>query len=98
MKSHTDIRGPLSVVRGPESRVRSVAGRVAVLSIVGLSLAGAAGCRQDMHNQPKYRALRGTDFFADGGSARPLVEGTVARGTLGDNEAFFTGKTGNATV
>ena len=56
------------------------------------------GCRQDMHNQPKYRPLRATDFFADGASARPLVEGTVARGTLQEDEAFFTGKVGNALV
>ena len=49
-------------------------------------------CRQDMHNQPKYRGLRPSTFFADGSSARPLVEGTVARGTLQDDEAFFTGK------
>ncbi len=53
-----------------------------------------AGCRQDMHNQPKYRGLRASTFFADGSSARPLVEGTVARGTLQDDEAFFTGKRG----
>ena len=51
-----------------------------------------------MHNQPKYRPLRGTAFFADGASARPLVEGTVARGTLQEDEAFFTGKVGTATV
>jgi len=61
-------------------------------------LASASGCRQDMHNQPKYRPLRATAFFADGASARPLVEGTVARGTLNQDEAFFTGKVGNATV
>jgi mono/diheme cytochrome c family protein len=57
-----------------------------------------AGCRQDMHNQPKYRGLRATTFFADGGSARPLVEGTVARGTLQEDEAFFTGQEGNRLV
>ena len=51
-----------------------------------------------MHNQPKYRPLRGTAFFADGSSARPLVEGTVARGTLQEDDAFFTGKVGNAPV
>jgi mono/diheme cytochrome c family protein len=66
--------------------------------VAALSLVGAAGCRQDMHNQPKYRGLRATTFFADGGSARPLVEGTVARGTLQEDVAFFTGKIGNATV
>ena len=55
-------------------------------------------CRQDMHNQPKYRGLRASTFFADGSSARPLVEGTVARGTLQEDEAFFTGKIDKATV
>ena len=57
-----------------------------------------AGCRQDMHNQPKYRPLRATTFFPNGSSARPLVEGTVARGTLNADQAFFTGKVGNTAV
>jgi mono/diheme cytochrome c family protein len=51
-----------------------------------------------MHNQPKYRGLRASAFFADGSSARPLVEGTIARGTLQTDEAFFTGKNGQAMV
>ena len=51
-------------------------------------------CRQDMHNQPKYIPLRESEFFADGSSARPLVEDTVARGTLQDDSAFYTGKSG----
>ena len=37
-------------------------------------------------------------LFADGSSARPLVEGTVARGTLQEDEALFTGKLDGATV
>jgi mono/diheme cytochrome c family protein len=57
-----------------------------------------AGCRQDMHNQPKYRPLRPSTFFADGSSARPQVEGTVARGALQEDEAFFSGKVGTAVV
>jgi mono/diheme cytochrome c family protein len=61
-------------------------------------LAVLSGCRQDMHNQPKYRGLRASTFFVDGSSARPLVEGTVARGTLQDDEAFFTGKRGGEAV
>ncbi|HEX6976440.1 MAG TPA: cytochrome c [Vicinamibacterales bacterium] len=65
---------------------------------VALSVMALAGCRQDMHNQPKYRGLRPSTFFADGSSARPLVEGTVARGTLQDDEAFFTGKVSNVDV
>ena len=63
-----------------------------------LSLFVIAGCRQDMHNQPKYRGLRASAFFPDGSSARPLVEGTVARGTLQEDEAFFTGKIDKVTV
>lgn len=57
-----------------------------------------AGCRQDMHNQPKYIPLRSSDFFTDGSSARPLVEDTVARGTLQDDEVFYTGKSGGQLV
>ena len=67
-----------------------------LLFCVLCALLGA--CRQDMHNQPKYRGLRASAFFADGSSARPLVEGTVARGTLQDDEAFFTGKVDKVTV
>jgi mono/diheme cytochrome c family protein len=51
----------------------------------------AAGCRQDMHNQPKFIPQRGTDFFADGRSARPQVEHTVARGQLREDQYFYTG-------
>ena len=68
------------------------------LAPLALSVVALAGCRQDMHNQPKYRALRPSAFFADGSSARPLIEGTVARGTLQADEAFFTGKVGAALV
>ena len=53
--------------------------RVLVLSAL---LAAAAGCRQEMYNQPKYRPLEKSDFFADKRASRPPVEGTVARGSL----------------
>lgn len=55
-----------------------------------------AGCRQDMHDQPKYRPFRKSDFFGDGRSARPLVSGTVARGELRDDLLFASGKSGTA--
>jgi mono/diheme cytochrome c family protein len=51
-----------------------------------------SGCRQDMHDQPKYIPLRQSAFFADARSARPVVEGTVARGQLHDDELMYTGK------
>ncbi len=44
-----------------------------------------------MHDQPKYKYLRGTEFFSDGRSARPLVENTVARGELHEDSVFYTG-------
>jgi mono/diheme cytochrome c family protein len=51
-----------------------------------------AGCRQDMHDQPKFIPLRESDFYTDQRSARPIVEGTVARGLLRDDELLETGK------
>lgn len=57
-----------------------------------------AGCRQDMHDQPRYKPLAATDFFGDRRSARPPVEGTVARGQLRIDSARFTGKTGDQDV
>ena len=50
-----------------------------------------SGCRQDMHNQPKFYPQRGTSFFADGRSARPQVENTVARNQMHENQYFYTG-------
>jgi mono/diheme cytochrome c family protein len=57
-----------------------------------LILVFAAGCRQDMHDQPKYEPLEASELFRDGQSARPLVDGTVARGQLRDDEHLYTGK------
>src|ERR1700691_6642762 len=51
-----------------------------------------AGCRMDMHIQPKYLPYEHTVFFADGRSERQPVEGTVARGQLRLDELFYTGK------
>src|SRR5438270_2207190 len=47
-----------------------------------------AGCslKQDMALQPKNRPLSPSDFFGDGRSARPLVENTVARGSVQEDE------------
>jgi len=51
-----------------------------------------SGCRQDMHDQPKYVPLRQSAFFGDDRSARPLVPGTVARGRLNEDSLLYTGK------
>jgi mono/diheme cytochrome c family protein len=51
-----------------------------------------------MYDQPRYKPLGKSDFFADDRQARPLVEGTVARGTLREDSRLYTGKTGNAAL
>jgi mono/diheme cytochrome c family protein len=66
------------------------------LAVLTLALA-ASSCRQDMHDQPKYIPLRPSDFFTDGRSERPLIDGTVARGHLNDDVAFYTGKAADGT-
>jgi len=67
----------------------------ALLLGVALGAAGLAGCdmaiRQDMADQPKNRPLSPSEFFTDGRSARPLIEGTVARGSV-DNDAYNVSK------
>jgi mono/diheme cytochrome c family protein len=65
-----------------------------VLPIAGL----AAGCRQDMHDAPRYKPLAESDFFKDKRASRHLVEGTVARGLLKDSDVFFTGMQGTTPV
>src|SRR5256886_11793349 len=58
-------------------------------------LTALSGCRQDMHDQPRFKPLRESDFYADLRSARPPVEGTVARGQLHEDAYFYGGKIGN---
>jgi mono/diheme cytochrome c family protein len=67
-----------------------------IVSCVMLLALGVVGCRQDMHDQPKYIPLRQSSFFGDERSARPIVQGTVARGQLHDDVLLFTGKIGSA--
>jgi mono/diheme cytochrome c family protein len=65
-------------------------------------LAGATlvttACRQDMHNQPRYKPLAATDFFGDGRSERPVIADTVARGQLRTDQARYTGKVNGKDV
>jgi mono/diheme cytochrome c family protein len=61
------------------------------LVFIAIALLASAGCRQDMHNQPKYQPFERNPFFADQRASRPLVPGVVARGHLDEDQAFFTG-------
>jgi len=57
----------------------------------------SCGCqiRQDMADQPKYKPLTPTTFFDDGRSERPVLDNTVARGSLAD-DALVVPKDSNA--
>jgi mono/diheme cytochrome c family protein len=79
-----------------------------LLSVVLLAALLLAGCRRDMQEQPRYDPLAGTNFFGDGRSARPQVEGTVAWGRwttqppdpafLRTDQARYLGKVDNQEI
>ena len=69
----------------------------ALIGVLGLLLC-ATGCRNDMHNQPKYKPFAATTFFGDGRSERPPIEDTVARGQLHLDQARYTGKVNGKDV
>lgn len=66
--------------------------RAALLLASGFWLLASAGCRQDMHDAPRYDPLEASAVFPKGSSAQPLVPGTVPRGMLNENEHLYTGK------
>jgi mono/diheme cytochrome c family protein len=76
-------------------------------TLLGFALLGAAvmlsGCRgqtsrkpplwimHGMEFQPRYNAFEGNTFFADGRNMRTPPAGTVARGLLKEDDAFYRG-------
>lgn len=66
--------------------------RKAALVVLAAGVLSTTACRQDMHNQPKYKPFAATNFFDDGRSERPTIDDTVARGQLHLDEARYTGK------
>lgn len=65
-------------------------GKWMILSALILTALG--GCHQDMYDQPKQKPLSKSSFYADGLAARPLPEGTIARGEARLDEQLYTGK------
>ena len=63
-----------------------------VIAALVLTVVVSAGCRQDMHDAPRYDPLEASDAFRNGSSARPIVAGTVPRGQLNDDTYLHTGK------
>jgi hypothetical protein len=95
-------RGKCTGERGPNSATSKLtpaakfcrpcaAGYLVILCLL-------TACHRDMRDQPRYEALEASTFFSDGQSARPRVEGTIARGQLNDDESFHTGRAGTQFV
>lgn len=70
---------------------RCVAARVRRFAVAALCVLALAGCRQDMHDQPKLEPYEVSDMFADGRGSRAPVEGTVPRGFLHADSLLYTG-------
>ena len=83
----------------PETRTRTLR-RLRWGAFAALLLLPGCELRQAMYNQPKYKPLEASTFFADGRSARMPVAGTIAQGQLRLDRHFFEGKadTGLATT
>jgi len=52
----------------------------------------------NMDDQPKYEAMEESQFFPDKSAVRMPVEGTVARGQLNENSAYYQGKNDNGQL
>jgi hypothetical protein len=81
-----------------------VAERRHLLAALGVAALAAGGCRgmtssrppihpnPNMYHQPKYLPQAESAFFYDGKTMRDPVPGTVARGELREDQAFYEGK------
>jgi len=67
-------------------------GRILILTLAMTSFF-LVSCANQMDDQPKYEALEISEFFPDERSARPLVEHTVPRDSLIEDEVVATGRT-----
>jgi mono/diheme cytochrome c family protein len=83
---------PCGTAKGSTSAAKRRTGPLPLALCLLTSAALAGGCRQDMHDAPRYDPLEASTFLPKGSSAQPLVPGTVARGQLSDDELLYTGK------
>jgi mono/diheme cytochrome c family protein len=72
---------------------RPFSGACALLTV--LLVVSGCNLRQDMANQARQNPLSPSDFFSDGRSERTLVENTVIRGSI-DDDQYVIPKDSNA--
>jgi mono/diheme cytochrome c family protein len=63
-----------------------------------MALMTGLACRQEMYDQPRYKALGESNFYTDRRASRPVPEGTVARGWLREDRKLYQGKEGTQLV
>jgi mono/diheme cytochrome c family protein len=77
---------------------RPLGQRIATAFVLAvLPLAGCEKHMQDMYDQPKYKPLAASSFFADGGASRPPVPGTELH-ARGDFSGTSSGRVGTTTA
>lgn len=79
-------------------KLKSIDSKIGLVAILGVMIVmSGCGLRFDMQDQPRYKAYKREEgkFFSDHRSSRDMPEGTVARGLLKENKAFYTGKIDN---
>ena len=72
--------------------LRPDAHRVLQGALLACAVVGLAGCRQDMHDAPRYEVYEASATFPDSRASRNLPVGTVPRGWLREDEALYTGR------
>ena len=72
--------------------------RAFLWTLVAVCLICLAACRQQMAETGREKPLQASPFFPDNQLARPVVSGTVPRGQLRPDQAFYTGKVGSELV
>jgi len=83
---------PQAEVKSQKLKVKSAA-RFFTFAFLLFTFYLATACRYDMQDQPRYKAYKKSDFFSDNRASRNLPEGTVPRGFLREDKAFYAGKT-----
>lgn len=89
------VQVKMQKLKGKRGKTRSQFARFTFCFLL-FTFISTTACRYDMQDQPRYKAFKKSEFFNDDKAMRDLPEGTVPRGLLRENKAFYTGKKENA--
>jgi hypothetical protein len=91
LKNNLAVQG-----KGQKAKAKTLTRRLTFAFFLStFAFLSGCGLRADMQDQPRYKAYKKSEFFSDKRASRDRVEGTVARGQLNENKAFYTGKIDN---